>query len=281
MKKYGYNPQLELIHQSSEDYLVGATSVPPLFLIPRELREKYLPRGENQNIGSDKMDCATRSPLNKLETDFNYAVDNHIFSKENELWLKNNGYIVDSNKIEFSDAFIAILSGTTAEGNSLIKPIDTIKEYGLIPKAMLPQVLSFDAYYNPQRISDKMMKLGNEFKKRFPIRYERAREFQFENILETELLCTGGFAWENPINGEYPRSDKTPNHAFMIYKNPKFYAFDNYTDPVDGDYIKKLSPNYDFIDIGYRVFVYKENIINEYKKESWYNKLISFLNKFI
>lgn len=259
MRNYGYNPELERQHQSSEDYLVGAKSLPPLFLIPKDVCEEYLPKGERQNIGDEKMDCTSRAPHNKLEADFSYAVKNHLFSPENEKWLRDNGYVIDGDRVEFSDAYTAILSGTTIQGNSLIAPLDSIHNNGLVPKARLPQVDSFDEYYNPTRITPDLKALGLEFKNRFTIIYERAKESQFGNILETEMLCTGGFAWPAPSNGEYPRVDEIANHAFMLWKNPQFYAFDNYIDEVDGDYIKKLAYDYDFIDIGYRVFIYKEN----------------------
>ena len=281
MKNYGYNPELEKQHQSETDYLVGANSLPALFEVPRVLVDIYLPRGERQNIGDEKMDCASRSPINKLETDFTYAIQNNLFSKENEQWLRDNGYVTEDERIEFSDAFISILSGTTRQGNSLIKPIDTIRNYGLIPKYRLPQLDSFDDYYNPLRITDELRSLGLDFKDRFDIRYERATESQFGNLLEKESLCVGGFAWSVPFEGEYPRVDMPANHAFMLFKNPRYYAFDNYIDETDGDYIKKLAPDYDFLDIGYRVFVYKENKIdsqgNAIIKTTWFQKFINWL----
>lgn len=260
-KNYGYNPILEKEHQSVTDYLVGSNSLPSLFTIHKDERERYLPKGELQNIGEDKMDCATRSPLNKLETDFTYAIINRIFNPSTEKWLRDNGYVIDGDKVEFSDAFNAIKSGTTREGNSLIRPLDSIHSDGLIPKARLPQLNSFDEHYNPMRITDELTLLGKEFARRFLIRYERANESQFEEILENEMLCTGGYAWPVPVNGEYPRVEYQPNHAFMLFKNPKFYAFDNYIDSVDGDFIKKLAPDYDFIDVGYRVFICEERVI--------------------
>lgn len=286
IKNYGYNPELELQDQSAEDYLVGADSLPALFLIPKEESEQYLPKGELQNIGEEKFDCATRSPINKLETDFTYGVQKHLFTPTNEKWLRDNGYVTADGRVEFSDAFIAILSGTTRKGNSLIRPLKTINNNGLVPKSKLPQLHTFDDNYNPMRLTKELVNLGNSFKNRFNIMYERADESQFEDLLKTEMICTGGFAWPIPVNGEYPRVSFKPNHAWMLWKNPKFYAFDNYIDDVDGDFIKKLASDYDFIDIGYRVFVYSEsntgNIeplrLNFWQKIiNWFSQL--FLNK--
>lgn len=280
IKNYGYSPELEKQHQSPDDFLVGASSLPAMFLIPKNESEKYLPKGEKQNIGEEKSDCASRSPHNKLEADFTYGVQNHLFSKENEKWLYENGYVIEEGRVEFSDAFTAILSGTTREGNSMIRPLDSIRNNGLVPKSMLPQLPTFDEYYNPMRITETIKALGLDFKRRFEIIYERAKESQFETILNTEMLCTGAYAWPEPVNGEYPRVDYIPNHAFLLYKNPKFYAFDNYIDSVDGDFIKKLASNYDFVDVGYRVFIYKEKvpvIVELKKKRSFWQWLIDLL----
>lgn len=281
--KYGYNYKLELLHQKKEDYLVGSVIIPPLFFIPIEWRGAYLPDGELQNIGEEKMDCATRAPINKLEIDFTYGVKNHLFSKENEQWLYDNGYVING-KVEFSDVFIAILSNTTEEGNSLIAPLDAIKKYGLIPKKLLTQLQGFEENYNKDRITKFLRNLGNDFKNRFKIRYERATEDQFKDVLLKDSICTGGFAWSEPINGEYPRVPKLPNHAFMVFK-PEYYIFDNYIDSVDGDFIKKLTPDYDFMNIGYRVYIYKENVIYFNRQENslkeWMRRQIDIIKEFI
>lgn len=281
--KYGYNYKLELLHQKKEDYLVGSIMMLPLFSVPIEWRAAYLPNGEIQNKGDEKMDCATRSPINKLETDFTYGIRNHLFSKENEQWLYDKGYIIDG-KVEFSDVFIAILSNTTEEGNSLIAPLDAIKQYGLIPKRLLTQLEGFEENYNKDRVTNFLKNLGSDFKNRFKIRYERATENQFKDILLKDSICTAGYAWSKPIDGEYPRVPKIPNHAFLVFK-PEYYIFDNYIDVVDGDFIKKLKPDYDFTNIGYRVYVYKENMVYFNKQtnplKNWLQKQLSIIREFI
>ena len=60
------------------------------------------------------------------------------------------------------------------------------------------------------------------------------------------------------MNGEYPRTEEPFNHAFLLWLLPKFYAYDNYVDQVDGDFIKKLAPNYRFFEFGYRVYISAE-----------------------
>ena len=44
-------------------------------------------------------DCATRGPINKLETDFTYAYKKKIFSEKNREWLKVNGYVDNDGNV--------------------------------------------------------------------------------------------------------------------------------------------------------------------------------------
>lgn len=254
-KNTGLNLELEKLHRKDEDWQFGAASVPCIAQIPAEARDVYMPLGELQNIGEEKMDCASRAPLNILECKFNYLVINKKIPETHIGWLKDNGYIAPNNgNVEFSDAFVAINSGTTRQGNSLIAPLDAIRKQGLIPKALLPQGNTFAEHHNPQRITEAIKKLGLDFLDRFSIHYERVSENQFETLLDNDLLDTGGFAWPVPVNGEYPRTDNQPNHAFAVFKKPKYYAFDNYLD-TDNDFVKKLAPNYDLLDFGYRLII--------------------------
>lgn len=255
MKNHGFNLDLERLHRQDSDWVFGGASQPCLASIPEEEREKYLPDGERQNIGSEKNDCATRSPLNVLETKFNYLYKNNKLKPENKKWLEDTGYI-ENGKPAFSDRFIAILSGTKPDGNSLKAPIDAIHRYGLIPKKLFPQVSDYNEYYDKTKITDQMIKIGEEFLRRFAINYERVLEIHLKEALKDDMLCVAGYAWPTPVNGVYPKVDYPPNHAWMNFK-PLSFAFDNYEES-EGDFIKQLSPDYDYYDTCYRVFISKE-----------------------
>lgn len=269
----GFNLELEKAHQKPEDYLLGAAKKECIAQIPADVRDNYLPKGERQNIGSEKYTCASMAPINILEAKFNYLRRNYLLPREHEDWLANNGYITPWG-IEFSDRYIAILSGTTAEGNSLIAPLEAIRKKGLIPKAMFPQVEDFDEYYDRKKITRKMETLGAEFAARFLINYERVSEDQYNDVLRKDLIDTGGFAWPNPVNGEYPRVGSQANHAFMVFKTPAYYAFDNYE--TNDSFIKKLAPNYDLIDFGYRLIISLQNPV---KKKDFFTKLREFFSE--
>lgn len=268
-KNKGLNLLKEQQEISPEDWTFSGASQKCLADIPEDMREYYLPEGERQNLGSEKQDCATRSVINILETKFNWL---YKTGKLDIKWFKDNGYI-ENNKIVFSDRYIAILSGTNRDGNSLIAPIKAIHKYGLIPKPMFPQVRNWDEYYSG--ITDEMKKLGQEFLKRFTINYERIYEKQYEELLHIDLLNVAGYAWTNPLNNEYPKTDLPPNHAFMIYKTPMSYAYDNYEE-APNDWIKKLAKSYNFYKHGYRIF-----LSNRPQQITIMQKILDFLKKIL
>lgn len=261
----GFNLKKERLEQSDQDWVFGDVSQPCITDIIEADRLTYLPKGELQYGIEDFMDCATRAPLNILETKFNWLYKTGKLTKENENWLRSKGYITPEGNIEFSDRFIAILSGTTREGNSLKAPLRAIENNGLIPKSLLPASpsMNFDEYHDKTKITDYLVSLGKEFKERFPINYEKVYEVNYKELLREDMIGAAGYAWPQPIDGEYPKSNKAPNHTFVIFRTPAYFVFDNYYDVVDGDFIKKLTPDYDFIEYGYRVFISAQNNITE------------------
>lgn len=263
-KNYGINWAKEIAEQSEEDWEFGADSSLCIGLIPEDEREKYLPVGEVQKGKGDFMDCATRSPINTLETKFNALYQDDHLLPANRKWLQDSGYVEDG-RITFSDRFIAILSGTDKQGNSLKAPCHAIHTYGLIPKKMLPanKSMRFEDYHKKSDITEEMKELGQEFLERFPINYERVRDVDFDVVIGEDMIGVAGYAWPKPkANGEYPQTGKSPNHAFLYFAD-RYTIFDNYIDKHDGDFIKKLARNYSLVGYGYRVFISAENLPND------------------
>jgi len=255
MKNYGIDLEKEDRDRKLEDHIFGARSKECVAEIPEYERTYSLPTGEVQRGQEDFQDCATRAPLNILEAKLNWLIRGGFLPKAQEDFLRENGYV--TKRVELSDRFVAMNSGTTRRGNSLIAPLDAIRKQGLIPKSMLPASFSmtWDGYHNPELITPKMRALGKEFLKHFSLNYERVQEYDMLKFLERDMIITAGYAWPRPIKGEYPRVERRPNHAWVNYKLPPFYAFDNYIDPTDGDFIKKLARNYDFWKYGYRLII--------------------------
>lgn len=204
-------------------------------------------------------------------------------SSENKKWLLDNGYIGKDGRVTFSDRFISILSGTTREGNSLKAPLQAIENYGLIPKSMLPanSSMNFDQFHDKSKITQEMLNLGQEFKKRFPINYEKVYEVHYSDLYEGDMIIQAGYAWPQPVNGVYPRVEYDPNHVWMGICKPLHTIFDNYIDNVDGDFIKKLAPDYNMLDYGYRVFISAENkVINNLQKQFLWSKILEWFKDF-
>lgn len=273
----GYLHEKELADRTETDHIFGALSQPGLVSIPLAEREKWLPIGELQNLGSEKSDCASRSPINHLEALFSYHYNNGMHP-ENKKWLEEKRY-VQGGRVTFSDVFVSINSGTTIQGNSLIAPIQAIRKQGLIPKWMLPQLTfgTWESNANPKRITQEMRDLGAEFARRFTISYERVDELHLVEALKDDMVGVAGYAWPDPVNGVYPRIDAQPNHAFLLF-NSQYWAFDNYLDN-DGDFIKHLASDYDFHSTAYRIYLSAEDPTATAKQVSLYQQLIKVLLK--
>lgn len=268
-ERAGFNPELEREHQKDTDWVFGAASQICIALIPQADRLRYLPAGEVQRGRDDFMDCATRGPTNILEAKFTYLYQNGLISLEDRAWLENKGYVNVrpdvGHVIEFSDRFNAILSGTTANGNSMIAPIDSIHTHGLIPKKMLPASpdMSLSEYLDADAVTPAMGELGKQFLSRWPINYERVLRTDFPQAIEQDFINVAGFAWAIPRHdGVYLRVPKgIPNHVFVYFKNPRYNIFDNYFDSFDGDFVKTLAPDYDLVDYGYRLFIKHNDVV--------------------
>lgn len=255
---YGFNIELERLHAEDTDWLFGAASQPCRALIPAEKRLKYLPVGEVQRGTEDFQDCATRSPLNILELKFNYLLGEGLLTKAEIDWLTKKKYL-NKGRITFSNRFNAMLSGTTRFGNSLKAPVDSVHRYGLIPEVMLPQsdTMSWNEYHDTTKITTEMTALGKEFLKYFPINYEKVYLADYPDIIKQDEIGVAGYAWPWPNDdGTYPAQPGKPfNHAYAYVLEPAFVIYDNYIDQHDGDFIKKLAPDYILMEYGYRVYI--------------------------
>ena len=274
-RNYGLNIERELFEQDGSEYRLGSVTS-DLIQIPPEERLKYLPEGERQDIGSEKMDCATRCFNNDLEVSLEWAIANKVLPLATENFLRRYYLNKTTGRIEIADRYTAIKSGTTAEGNSLKAPIQAIHEWGFVPKSMFPQVESFDEYYDASKITEEIEAIAKESKERLPVNYEKVLFKEFEEVLKKDMLSTGLFAWTEPSDGYYPAvQGNSPNHAVLIVK-PKWFVFDNY---FDGDFIKQLSPSYELLGYGYRVIINQKPPV--IKKKNWLEELLRNLLDFI
>lgn len=243
--------------QKGDEWKLGAAQV-SLFTVPLSQRKAYQPIGEVQRGAEDTMDCASRDKVNDCETQLNYAYRNNLLIPDTKRFLDENGYVVLRNGvpyIECSDAYIAIKSKTTRQGNSLKAPAHAVYEWGLVPKKLLPLEpgMTWNQYHDPKRITKAIENLGLESKARLPINYEQVMLAQFPEAITKSEICGALYAWPFPDgDGVYQRVPHQFNHAVKIME-PSWLVQDNYLDSHDGDYIKNLAPNYRFFDWGYQM----------------------------
>lgn len=270
-----FNLEKELAEQNPvKDWMFGSASQLGIVNIPIKERPLWLPFGETQfDMLTDFFDCASRSPVNHYEGLFTYHF-HHGMKPENQQWCHDQGLVVirdGKEVIEFSDRYIAILSGTTKSGNSLKAPLETIRTKGLIPKAWLPKQddLTWEQYMDPNNITQTMLDFGKELLRRFTISYEQVQKAQFADALQLDMLGVAGYAWPIPHDGVYPAVPSGGfNHAFLLYDVPQWQAYDNYYDydneghQIFGDFTKNLAPDYFFWDWGYRAYIGAENVVS-------------------
>lgn len=228
-----------------KDWMMGGSS-PVEFSFLTDDWTPYLPEKEYQyNPGKfDTMACVSFSALNVLETLFNYYLQKHKVPLEDYEWLRDKGYM-KNGKINFSDRYIAKLSGTTKRGNTYRNVADAIRKYGLIPEDMWTMHSSYhwSDYYTdvPQHLID----IGSEFKERFGVFYEFVMFYDVVEAMTTSPIQTGVYAWtaKNKF-GIYTQRSKTTNHAVMRFKKSTLgypTIFDHYDNIV-----KKFVANYRF-----------------------------------
>ena len=271
MKNYGLNLEKEKLEESIEDWVFGSTSPECIYSIPMKDRIDYLPKGELQKGLEDFQDCVTRAYLNILESKLTYAYRRGLISLKGRKFLNDNHFINYYNgvpSVELSDRYIAILSGTTREGNSLKAPVEAIRKYGVVPKNLLPanSKATWDDYHDKSKITKELKDLGQEFLTIWPINYEQVYTGDMEELVKKDFMSIALFAWPEIKNGEYPKSSSQFNHAVAGFALPSTFIFDNYPDDAkDGEWIKKLAKDYIFYKYGYRVFFTVENDPDEYR----------------
>jgi hypothetical protein len=206
--------------------------------------KKYLPSDEAQiGVYMDSMACVSYSALNSLEMLIQYLDD---MGELDTNWLRNNGYY-ENGRPNFSDRFTAKMSGTTRQGNTFNNVAISIRNDGLVPDSVwhFPNkqrtpVFDWNEYYKeiPQEIKDK----GKEFLKHYEIVYTFFQNFQINEVIKEAPAQIAVYAWDNPINGVYQRTDKGINHAITYFEDTiKIYdSYDPYVKTLAKDYIINL-----------------------------------------
>ena len=131
-------------------------------VLPYEVRlesgnyEPWLPPGEWQKSDNgDSMSCVTFGSLNSIETEE----------------LRQTG-----KQVNYSDRWIAKMSGTTRRGNYLNKVLDAVREFGLVKEESYsaPVQYNWDEYHAeiPEPLLSQLKVEGQEWLKKWEVNYE-------------------------------------------------------------------------------------------------------------
>jgi hypothetical protein len=124
----------------------------------------YIPKGEVQHTNSvDYMDCVTRSLLNSIEIQHKFLT---------------------GTEVNYSDRFLAKMSGTTHQGNYLWAVADTLRSVGVVKEEDHPTIdnMTWDDYYAEisQWLKDKAKKWFDEN----DLKYEWIEPITVENLIK-------------------------------------------------------------------------------------------------
>jgi hypothetical protein len=234
-ENFGYIPS----KITARDWIFGGfTPIPETDTINNW--ETYLPIVEYQNSnGFDEMACVTYSILNCLEILYLYKTN---------------------KEINFSDRYIAKMSGTTNHGNSLEKVFNTIRTYGLVEQNVYPNTAkNWDEYYQevPQEIIDK----GKEFLNTWNVYREWVnpddKDAIYTALYGSPLQVVVRYA--QGLENEILSPVGAYNHAVMCYgaKQGKYWEiFDHYT-----QIRKRYAWDYKFDSVLKPTLILKNNIM--------------------
>jgi hypothetical protein len=275
MKNYGLLPDLRSQEMKDRDFIFGADNgVNKVVLMPDlSWFDDTLIPAKQHGVYFDSMGCVSFSLSGQAEYVFNRMIELGLVSKLDLDWLKEKGYFDANNKINFSERYLAKMSGTTRQGNALWKVVDTAKHYGFIPygKWTFPSeqrtpVFDWDDFY--AEIPQELIDLGIEFAKRFNIQYEQVFTSNHELMKDALKYAPPQitlFAYPIPENDIYPKDERTLNHAVVgTYEDTEKqlrFIRDSYQDWYNNEapYYKKLAWDYIYGSTGYILYFNSSN----------------------
>lgn len=245
-----YNYGLKFDRPDPEHYVFGASSIPFEILQEDGDWTPYLPVQEFQNLnGIETYACATVTLLNCVEI------------------LIKKQYGIERN---YSDRFLANISGTKEGGNSPQVVCEFLRKIGVVEQDKWPfgpDINTFEKFYSP--IPQALQELAKEFTDEWDFKHEFVPPIitEIQKALQCSPLMISVYAWVRDQNNLYYNPHMTDNHATTLIKlvpDVCKVVFDSY-DPVIKDlkwsdtptivkrfYIKKkiVAPkNYWFVDI--------------------------------
>lgn len=139
--------------------------------------EQYMSMPEKQYKEGvfDTMSCTNFDTLKIIQGQINFLLKNNKIPEDKRVLMTALGYFDGDGMVNFSEAFNAITSGTTAQGNYLQNPPEAVRKFGLLPQKdfITPEnVSNFDEWIDPKRITPEMYAKAKRFNEIFDVSYE-------------------------------------------------------------------------------------------------------------
>jgi len=252
------------------DFIFGAVN--KIVLLKGGQWFSYRPTDEEQNIGggSETMACVSFSACNCLEEIINFFLSrgDQATDEQKEIVRVFKAFnLIENGKANFSDRYVAKMSGTTIRGNSQQSVANAIRHYGLIPEIKHPYVNGWNNYYSS--VPKELIDLGKKLTEYIDITYEWVDQSEFNNAKDFAPIQTSVYAWPS-MNSEgiFQRVPYQLNHAVCndgFVMNKYDMVYDTY-DPFS----KKVSWNFNFG----RGMLYFIRLKKKYSNQEEVNKLI-------
>jgi hypothetical protein len=222
MRNYG----LKIDPIKPEDYIFGSSPVSIEVINNSGNWENYLPTTEVQNLnGIEPFACVSFSLLNAIEILIRYQ------------------YGIEEN---FSDRFLASVSGTKEGGNSPQVVCEFLRKIGVVSQDLWPfnkDIKSFDDFYKP--VSPKLYELAKEFNDKYEFKHEYVDVEHLDIALKCSPLMISVPAWYINEKGRYYRPlGIQDNHATLLINinNDSMKVFDSYDSPIIKELEKDVKP---------------------------------------
>lgn len=209
----------------------GMAGAEDKIIFPEGSLISFLPEYETQaNTYFDDFGCVSHSFENGAESVIHACIDS--FNPDLQKWIKDNFY--KNGKCNFSDRDLVVLSGTTSEGNSGNKVLETAQNIGLVSQdlgdfdaASRDTKLTKQYYYSYGR-TEEAQKLADEWNKRVNIIGEWVVRSKWEEASKRGALQIYVNAWYKNANGFYYNPTGRYNHAVLMADYPNNKLFDTY-----------------------------------------------------
>jgi len=264
MKQNNYGFQVPVIKDS--DFFLGEGNLPRNVLQETGNWKDSLPEAEKQLRDTiDSINCVAFATTEQIE-----AYERKAFGERNN----------------YSDRFVALISGTTPQGNDPAKVYNAIREFGLVPEEMCPwspDIQSIEEYLSWKGVNkDACIAEGKKWKERkdfmhnWVFKATAPLDEKLSNMimaLRYSPLCFDVSAWQTNSEGKYIRFGMS-GHWTMGYNIGDFIDVRDSYPPHE----KQLVKDFNFFYCK-RISITKKTPLTYPQKKSIWQIIISFLWK--